>query len=411
MTDKTSSSVQVLLQRGVQMPHPESVMVDPAVDVDQVAAGVVIHPGCRITGPRTSIGPGCVLGEEAPVTLNNCQLGSRVILAGGFFSEATCLNQSSMGSGAHVRPGTLLEEESGGAHTVGLKQTILFPYAILGSLINFCDALISGGTSRQNHSEVGSAYIHFNYTPHQDKATPSLIGDVPHGVMLDQPPVFLGGQGGLVGPARVAFGAVIPAGIIVRADIHEGGLFSPQIQSRKTVSHYRAGAYQSINRIISNNLIYIGNIYALRAWYRHVRSAFLSADVFQAACLTGAIERIQSILNERVQRLNQLAEKMPRSLELARAAADKPDIKAQPFIQQQALIERWPIMQERLAGLDNMEGDIARRDHLLQALSMVPARTDYLNAIKNLNPAARSAGAAWLESIVNASAALWNKVG
>jgi UDP-N-acetylglucosamine/UDP-N-acetylgalactosamine diphosphorylase len=52
-----------------------------------------------------------------------------------------------------------------------LKQTILFPFVTLGSLINFCDIFMSGGSDRKNHSEVGSSYIHFNYTPNQDKAT------------------------------------------------------------------------------------------------------------------------------------------------------------------------------------------------------------------------------------------------
>ncbi|NTV96894.1 MAG: TOBE domain-containing protein, partial [Thiobacillus sp.] len=58
------------------------------------------------------------------------------------------------------------------------------PFVTPGSLVNVCDCLMAGGTDRRNHSEVGSSYVHFNYTPHQDKATASLLGDVPHGVML-----------------------------------------------------------------------------------------------------------------------------------------------------------------------------------------------------------------------------------
>jgi bifunctional UDP-N-acetylglucosamine pyrophosphorylase/glucosamine-1-phosphate N-acetyltransferase len=99
-----------------------------------------------------------------------------------------------------------------------------FPFATLGSLINFCDCLLAGGTSRKDHSEVGSSYIHFNFTATGDKVTPSLFGDVPRGVMLNQPPIFLGGQGGSVGPIRVGFGNVVSAGTVLRKDVHKEGV-------------------------------------------------------------------------------------------------------------------------------------------------------------------------------------------
>ena len=80
-----------------------------------------------------------------------------------------------------MRRGTILEEHASCAHTVGLKQTILFPYVTLGSLINFCDCFMAGGTGPRNHSEVGSSYIHFNFSANQDKATASLLGMCPRG--------------------------------------------------------------------------------------------------------------------------------------------------------------------------------------------------------------------------------------
>jgi UDP-N-acetylglucosamine/UDP-N-acetylgalactosamine diphosphorylase len=42
-----------------------------------------------------------------------------------------------MGLGAQVREACILEEQASAAHCVGLKQTILFPFVTLGSLINF----------------------------------------------------------------------------------------------------------------------------------------------------------------------------------------------------------------------------------------------------------------------------------
>ena len=118
------------------------------------------------------------------------------------------LRRSRVGSNAHIRVGTLVEEEASTAHAVGLKHTVLMSFVTLGSLINFCDGLISGGRSRREHTEVGSGFIHFNYTPRGhagDKATPSLIGDVVHGVFLRQPRIFLGGLSGIVGPQKVGF--------------------------------------------------------------------------------------------------------------------------------------------------------------------------------------------------------------
>ncbi|MBW1674236.1 MAG: hypothetical protein JRJ45_11455 [Deltaproteobacteria bacterium] len=217
------SKIQQLIRKGVKIDRPETITIGEEVLCDQISdKKVVIHSGCKVYGSRTVIMSGCEIGYEGPVTIENCQLGPDVKLQGGFFSQSTFLEKATLGSGAHIRGGCLLEEEANVAHTVGLKQTILFPFVTLGSLINFCDCLMAGGTDRKNHSEVGSSYIHFNYSPNQDKATPSLIGDVPKGVMLNQRPIFLGGQGGLVGPVRIGYGTVIAAGTIYRKDFIKG---------------------------------------------------------------------------------------------------------------------------------------------------------------------------------------------
>jgi len=109
-----------------------------------------IYPGCRILGAQTVIGPGCVIGREAPATVLNCQLAAKVDLAGGYVEESVFLSKTSVGSGAHIRPGCLLEEEAGVAHSVGLKQTVLLPCVTAGSLINFCDALMAGGEAARS---------------------------------------------------------------------------------------------------------------------------------------------------------------------------------------------------------------------------------------------------------------------
>ena len=403
---KTSPSVQSLMKRGVKIPCPFSVEVEESVNPERIAPGVIIHTGCRIAGAETSIGPGSEIGREAPVVIENCQLGGKVELKGGYFSGATFLDGANMGSAAHIRPATLLEEEAGGAHAVGLKQTIFLSFVTAGSLINFCDALMAGGTSRKNHSEIGSSYIHFNFTPHQDKATPSLVGDVPRGVMLDQPSIFLGGQGGLVGPVRIAYGTVIPAGIICRQDVLEENRLYAAPAATSTPRAFRAGAYRSIQRIVRANLIYIGNVEALKLWYRLVRTRTMTADASARACHEGALVQIDVVLDERIRRLGELAKKVVRSLEYAR---EDDDLALPPALvaQQQALIDRWPEMQSQLRAGPAADTGARDRDAFLSAWERVGAGMSHVDAVASLSPEAKKAGTAWLQAVVDSVSALW----
>ena len=152
-----------LLEKGVEIPNPLTIDIGKEVSVDLVSGrGVKMYPGCRIYGEKTVVSAGAQIGREAPATIDNCQIGPKVELRGGFFDRSVFLRGSSMGLGAQVREACILEEEASGAHCVGLKQTILFPFVTLGSLINFCDCLMAGGTSRRNHSvsyHAGSASI------------------------------------------------------------------------------------------------------------------------------------------------------------------------------------------------------------------------------------------------------------
>jgi UDP-N-acetylglucosamine/UDP-N-acetylgalactosamine diphosphorylase len=296
-----------------------------------------------------------------------------------------------MGSGAHVRAGTILEEEANGAHSVGLKQTVLLPFVTAGSLINFCDVLMAGGTSRKDHSEIGSSYVHFNFTPHQDKATASLIGDVPNGVFLDNRPIFLGGLGGLVGPARIAYGTVVAAGGVCRQDISEPGRLHIPATPTADTRPYETGAYGRIDRILKNNLAYIGNVMALREWHRNVRCHFVR-DRFDLAVLNGGIENLTLILNERIKRLGDLAGKMEYSFQWLSKNGGSPEVIAA----QKRFHSEWPDLERKIKG-DLIGQDIQKRDMLVGALS----GDDYITCIKSLLPVIRDAGWAWLQSIVD----------
>jgi UDP-N-acetylglucosamine/UDP-N-acetylgalactosamine diphosphorylase len=382
-----TSRVQALIDRGVIVRVPGSVDIDESVDPARIAPGAILHAGCRISGAATSIGPGCVIGAEAPATIEDCQLGHGVELKGGYFSGATFLDGANVGSAAHIRPGTLLEEEASCAHAAGLKQTIFFPFVTAGSLINFCDALVAGGTSRKDHSEIGSSYIHFNYTPHQDKATASLVGDVPRGVMLDQRPIFLGGQGGLVGPARIEYGCVIPAGVVWRGDALEPGQLLRPLPATGGSLPYDPAKTGNADRIVANNLIYLGSLRALESWYSAVRAGRMRKDPYQAFCWQGAILILEGAVKERVKRLGEFAAKLPSGHPLAR---------------------HWPALEKQL--LSGPDVRIAEKERAVvsawEAESKLSQDT-HVEAVRKMPARVKTAATAWLQAVVDSQVGAW----
>lgn len=382
-------NVEELLRRGVRIAAPASVEIGDEVDAARIAPGVVIHAGCKVFGAQTSMGPGCVLGREAPATVEDCQLGEKVELKGGFFSGAVFWDGAAMGSGAQVRPGTILEEGAEMAHTVGLKQTIFFPFVVGGSLINFCDALMAGGRSRKEHSEIGSSFIHFNYTPHGDKATASLIGDVPRGVMLDQAPIFLGGQGGLAGPVRIEYGTVQAAGLVSRKDVLEPNrLVVPPTPHAGSFPY--GSAYRSVARVVRNCAIYIGNVAALQVWYEQVRRPLLARTAHGASCCEGAMKQLAAVRKERLKRLGDVMEKI--------AKEDRSALGLDLCVEHEKLCGGWTAARERLAAA----GD---RECLEQATFLAAwnaaKEENYLARVQGLSTEAKAAGTAWLQQIVD----------
>jgi len=386
-----------LINKGVDIPNPLTIDLGDEVNIDRISGkDVRIYPGCRIYGEHTVISAGSQIGYEGPVTIDNCQLGPKVELKGGYFNKSVFLEKANMGSGAQVREGCILEEEANGAQCVGIKQTILFPFVTLGSLINFCDCLMAGGTSRKDHSEVGSSYIHFNFTPDGDKTTASLIGDVPRGVMLNQPAIFLGGQGGIVGPLRMGYGNVVAANSVLRNDFTDDNkLIIGKTHPGKTID-FRPRAYPNIRRIVENNIIYIANLIALEEWYIHVRRPFFDSQEFGQLIFSGLLDKLDLAKKERIMRLQVLAEKLKVSSghdsKTKRETADRNEF-FKKFSEIEGLFAA--------ARLDNATERY--RDDFLSAYDKARGQSgaDYIAVIQGLPAHVSDKGTIWLQKIVD----------
>jgi len=378
--------VQVI-NKGVAMPNPLTVDIGDEVAIDRISGNqVTIYPGCRIYGAKTVLSPGVQLGKEGPVTVDDCQLGPGVELKGGYFHGSVFLEKANISWGAHVREGCILEEEANGAHCVGLKQTLLFPFVPLGSLINFCDCFMAGGTSRKDHSEVGSSYIHFNFTPDGNKSTASLFGDVPRGVMLNQRAIFLGGQGGTVGPVRLGYGAVVAAGSVVRNDVPEDNKLILAKAHPGKVMDFTPHSYRNLSRIISNNILYLANLVALEQWYIQVRQPFFRNQEFGTLVYAGALEKLGLAKKERISRLKALVDKVPGH------HAAKPE-----------LLKNM----DSVCGLFGMDlANSAISVSLDRFLAAFQENTQgdtlsYIKAIQALPPAVARQGTRWLQQIID----------
>ncbi|MEH0020039.1 MAG: protein GlmU [Desulfobacter sp.] len=391
--------VTQLVEKGVNIPNPATVYISEDVDLNRISGnGVTLYNGTKLVGRRTLIADNVRIGYEAPVTLENTLVGPGSNLNGGFFQDAVFVRGNTFGSGAHVRKGTILEEQANAAHTVGLKQTILFPFVTLGSLINFCDCFMAGGTSRKDHSEVGSSFIHFNYTPNQDKATPSMMGNVHQGVMLDQRPVFLGGQGGLVGPVKIGFGCTTAAGSVVRTSEERpdrlilGGGF------KNTTLPLQPGVYTRPENIFTRNADYIAGLLALRAWYQHVRPLFIH-DFYSEELVRGLQKNLSDGIDERVNRLFAFADKLKVSREiLSGKTKAKPSAVLDSHDKVLAVCSRAGDLIEAQRSADplTIEGE-----RFIKIVASCAAATshDYLSTIQGLDRDAIETGISWLMEI------------
>jgi hypothetical protein len=272
-----------LVQNGVKVWGPERVYISEDVRLERIAAGAVLM-NATITGATTFVGAGAQVGISGLARVHESQIGPAVILGAGSYENCVLLHRSKARGFAEFRQGTVLEEEAETGHNVGLKNTVLTVGAVTGSLINFCDVVLSGGRSRSDHSEIGSGVVHFNFDPRGDKFG-SLMGDAT-GCLLRSRRIFLGGNSGIVAPVHLEFGSVLAAGSTLRRDISQNQL--SRGDPIGVIGEYDADRYFDLSRKFCNTAKLVGNLHALRAWYRSIRGACAGSDdrlLYAAAAL------------------------------------------------------------------------------------------------------------------------------
>jgi bifunctional UDP-N-acetylglucosamine pyrophosphorylase/glucosamine-1-phosphate N-acetyltransferase len=190
-----------LMRSGVTVRDPERLFVEPGITVGR---DTELGPGVELRG-TTSIGAECRI--EAGVVLSDMKVGDRVHLKPYCVaSESTIGDDAQVGPWAHIRPGTVLENEVHLGNFVETKKTRLGR----GSKANHLSYL--GDADIGSKVNVGCGTITCNYDGVNKFKT--VIEDG----------AFIGSDSQLVAPVTVGKGAYVGTGTTVREDVPAGAL-------------------------------------------------------------------------------------------------------------------------------------------------------------------------------------------
>ena len=185
-----------VMEAGVTMEMPESVLIDPEVTV---GADTRIEPCVQLLG-KTRVGTGCTIGTGS--VLADSVLEDHVLVKPYSMMTSSHLSRGAqVGPFARLRPGARLEENARVGNFVEVKQSVLGEGAKAMHLTYLGDARIGSGTN------IGAGTITCNYDGVHKY--PTTIGKR----------VFIGSDTALVAPVRVGDGAYIGAGSIITKNV------------------------------------------------------------------------------------------------------------------------------------------------------------------------------------------------
>jgi UDP-N-acetylglucosamine/UDP-N-acetylgalactosamine diphosphorylase len=216
-----------------------------------------------------------------------------------------------------------------------------------------------------------------------------MFGDVPRGVMLDQAPIFLGGMSGVVGPVRIGFGSVLAAGGVYRADYDEGLLVLGE-RRRDGSTAFRPRQLGAIRAKVSKNVLYLGELIALRAWYRHVRPLFGGSDPLTQAVTTAGLRTVEANIDERLKQMDRFRDLVRESLPSG----------GDPAGEWGEFVRRWDDVRAIVRECATIEGRAQLRDGFCERLAAARSSSPgYTAAIQALGDSERRQGTEWLASV------------
>ena len=193
--------VAALLRRGVLIPDPTTVSIDPEVSV---GAGTLLSPFVLLEG-ESRIGTACSIGSFSHLV--NALVGTgTTVLDHCFIRDSRIGKNVSLGPFAHLRPDSDVGDAARVGNFVELKKAKLGAGAKASHLSYIGDAEIG------KNANIGAGTITCNYDGRVKNRT--IVGDN----------AFIGSDVQLVAPVRVGKGAFVAAGSCIVNDVPANAL-------------------------------------------------------------------------------------------------------------------------------------------------------------------------------------------
>jgi len=190
----------LLLDVGVSMPQPETVFVEPGVEVGQ---DTVLLPHTHLRG-RTRVGAACVLGPGTE--LLDTSLGDRCRVSWSVLEGSSVGDEVQIGPYCHLRRGTRLDD--------GVK---------LGNFVEVKNSRVGQGTHAGHFSYIGDADLGRQVNVGAGTVTCNYDGARKHRTVIEDD-VFVGSDTLLIAPIRLGSGSRTGAGSVVTRDVKPGQL-------------------------------------------------------------------------------------------------------------------------------------------------------------------------------------------
>lgn len=185
-----------LMESGVTIYLPETVLIDPDVQVGQ---DTIIEPGVQLLGD-TRIGARCTI-RTGSILLNSVLADDVTIEAHSSTEKAVLARNASIGPFARLRPGADLREGAKIGNFVEVKNTVMHEGAKAQHLTYLGDATVG------RSANVGAGTITCNYDGVKKNRT--VIGER----------AFIGSDTALVAPVEIGDGAYVAAGSTITENV------------------------------------------------------------------------------------------------------------------------------------------------------------------------------------------------